>query len=204
MGSIFPWPLTYCTQDVAEAKWIPISSGDLSVTALDISAPALMAYKRIHNNSCNLVRGSVFYIPLENESVDGVYNLGLMEHFTEEQIHQILKEFSRVLKWDGKMIVFWPPKFGLSVYALKTAHFVLNKVLRRDVKLHPDEITLLKSKKHAMAMFEKADFTVDEYYFGARDLFTQSMVVVTKAPRAASDRLGQSESGLTEAEVTVE
>ncbi len=163
--------------------------GELSVIALDLSAPALRIYDRIHNGSSRLVRGTVFALPLADESVNGIYHLGVMEHFTEEEVHQILTEFRRVLKPDGRMIVFWPPQFGLSVRALKVVHFVLNNVLRRNVRLHPDEITLLKSKSHAEAMLGEAGFALEDYYFGFRDFFTYCMLVAVKTPTATPQRL---------------
>ena len=163
--------------------------GGLSVIALDLSAPALRIYDRIHNGSSRLVRGTVFALPLADESVSGIYHLGVMEHFTEEEVHQILTEFGRVLKPDGRMIIFWPPLFGLSVRALKVVHFVLNNLLRRNIKLHPDEITLLKSKSHAEAMLGKARFALEDYYFGFRDFFTYCMLVAAKTPTATPQRL---------------
>ena len=121
--------------------------------------------------------------------MSGIYHLGVMEHFTEEEVHQILTEFGRVLKPDGRMIIFWPPLFGLSVRALKVVHFVLNNLLRRNIKLHPDEITLLKSKSHAEAMLGKARFALEDYYFGFRDFFTYCMLVAAKTPTATPQRL---------------
>lgn len=155
--------------------------GPNAVTAFDMSFPALATYKRIHGDGVGLVRGTVSELPLKDSSMDGIYNLGLLEHFTEDEIHQILTEFNRVLKSEGKMVVFWPPRFGLSVFVLRVAQFFLNTLMKRGVQFHPDEITLLKSRQHAAAMFEKAGFNVHKYYFGSKDLFTQSMIVVSKA-----------------------
>lgn len=168
--------------------------GGLAITALDISGAGLQIYRRVHDNECDVIRGSIFDIPLGDESVDGIYHLGLLEHFTEEEIHRGFLEFSRVLRPGARMIVFWPPNFGLSVNVLKVAHFVLNTLLRRNVKLHPDEITLVKSKTHAIEMFEKADFKLVNYYFGSRDLFTQCMIVVEKEPSRAPHLLEVPES----------
>ena len=177
--------------------------GGLSVTALDISAPALRIYKRLHNDSCNLVRGTILAIPLADESVDGIYHLGLMEHFTERDIHRILAEFHRVVKPDGRMIVFWPRESGLSVRVLKIVHFVLNTILRWKIRLHPDEISLLRSKAHAVSIFEKACFDVVDYSFGIRDFFTCCMVVVSKVSRVPRDESGSARSAATGPETTV-
>lgn len=152
----------------------------LNITALDISNNALKIYISIHGVKCKTVEGNIFYLPFQNETFDGLYNLGVMEHFKQEEIHEILTEFKRVLKQNGKMVIFWPPKFGITVFALDSIHFILNKILRMNVKLHPAEITRIKSKQHAIQTFEKAGFKVIEYYFGAKDIFTQCVIVVQK------------------------
>ena len=150
------------------------------VIALDFSAEALRVYDRLHDGQCSLVRGTILSLPIGDDAFDGIYHLGVLEHFSESEIHEILSEFNRVLKHDGKMIVFWPPQFGLSVRVLGVVHFILNKILRRGVKLHPDEITLLKSRSHAVDIFERAQFVVEDYSFGLKDMFTYCMVVVSK------------------------
>ena len=78
------------------------------------------------------------------------------------------------------MIVFWPPKFGLSVIVLNLIHLILNKILRLNIKLHPDEITLIKSKKHAQNIFSQSNFKIIDYSFGISDFFTYCMLVVQK------------------------
>lgn len=113
--------------------------------------------------------------------MDGIYNLGVMEHFPHEDIQKILKEFHRVLKEDGKIVIFWPPEFGSSVTFLKMVKYVLEKVLRKkDVRIHPDEVSRIQSKKEAIEIFKRANFEVLEYYFGPRDFFTHSVIVARK------------------------
>ena len=155
-------------------------SNYIKITALDISPEALEMYQKVHHGKANTVEGNIFSLPFADNSFDSLYNLGVMEHFTEEEIQQILKEFFRVLKKDGKMIIFWPPVFGITVNFLDFTHFFLNKILRKNVQLHPPEITRIKSKKHAILQFEKAGFSILQYYFGLRDFFTQSVIVVEK------------------------
>lgn len=152
----------------------------VSITALDSSVDALSVYKKVNKNSCKIIHGSLFNIPLDDEFVDGIYNLGVMEHFTELEIQEILHEFYRVLKPNGRMVIFWPPEFGLSVIFLKGVRFLLKILLKRDTKLHPDEVTLVQSKDHVRSIFEKANFTMIDYYFGMKDLFTHSVIVLAK------------------------
>lgn len=153
----------------------------IDITALDISAHALKIYKKVNGDKCKIVQGNIFSLPFRNDSYDGLYNLGVVEHFTQEEIQQILTECKRVIRPGGKIVILWPPVFGFTVFVLDSAHFILNKIFRMKIKLHPDEITRVKSRKHATETFEKAGFEIIEYYFGIRDLFTQAVVVAKKS-----------------------
>jgi len=153
------------------------------VTGLDISVNALNLYRRTNQHHCETLHGSIRAIPLPDASFDGIYNLGVMEHFTSVEIDLILREFFRVLKPGGRLVIFWPPEFGLSVLFFKTVKAFLEKVLgRRDVKLHPDEISRVQSRRHAIEIFQRSGYRVLRYYFGPRDLFTHSIIVAEKAP----------------------
>lgn len=152
----------------------------IKITGLDISKNALKIYEKENKGFCESLYGSIFSIPLANESMDGIYNLGVMEHFDENDIQKILTEFRRVLKPSGKVILFWPPEFGLSVIFFKMLKFLVRPIYGNDVKFHPDEICRIKSKKHAYEILEKADLPILEYYFGVSDLFTYSVIVAQK------------------------
>ena len=141
-----------------------------SVTALDISPRALSLYRGFNRDNPRVIRGDILHIPFEDGRFDGAYNVGVMEHFSEEDIGRILSELGRIIKPEGKILVFWPPEFGLSVRALKMIK----------VKLHPDELTLVKSRSHIEAIGVKADLKIVDYYFGLRDLFTQVAIVFKK------------------------
>ncbi len=148
----------------------------IRITALDISSQALNRYKRLYGNSCEIMYGGIFNIPAKNGSFDGIYNLGVMEHFTEKDIAKILDEFHRVLKEKGKILLFWPPEFGLSVIFLNTVHFILNDVLGKNIILHPEEITKVKSKKQIQRILAKSGFKLTNFNFGPNDLFTYTII----------------------------
>lgn len=153
---------------------------EFSIVALDQSMPALDMYKRLNKNNAEVVRGDILNIPFNNDDFDGIYNIGVLEHFVEGQIEKILLEFHRVLKSNGKVVTFWPPVFGMSVILLKALHSFIRKAAGKDVRLHPDEPTLAKSKDHVSAVFEKANFKIVECYFGPRDFFTHMIIVAEK------------------------
>ncbi len=157
-------------------------SKTMKISAMDISLSALNIYKRHNRRVHKLIHGDIFHIPEEDATFDGIYNLGVMEHFTEEEIRMILAEFRRVLKPHGKMVLFWPPEFGISVRFLDGVHFLLNKVFGKSVQLHPPEITRVKSKAQVKQLCERDGLSMVDYYFGPKDFFTQSVVILSKDP----------------------
>jgi dolichol-phosphate mannosyltransferase len=171
-------------------------SRHVRITGLDISVNALNLYARTTEGRCAILHGSILRIPLQDRSMDGIYNLGVMEHFTEEEIDRILMEFRRVLRDDGRLVIFWPPEFGAGVMLLKGVEWTLERVTgRRNVELHPGEITRVRSRRHATGFFERNGFQVARYYFGVRDLFTHSIIVAQKratAPGGARPLAGRS------------
>lgn len=147
------------------------------ITALDISKEALRLYKFYNGDKAMLMHASIFDIPARSLTFDGVYNMGVMEHFTKNEDIRILKEFKKVLKKDGKIVLFWPPKFGISVIFLNSTHFILNNILKRNVRLHPEEISLIQSKKQVKEILKKSGFKLEKFYFGPLDLFTHCIVI---------------------------
>ena len=155
-------------------------TNEYPVIAMDISLNALNIYRKGHSQIEELIQGDIRKMDLENESVDGIYSLGVMEHFYETDILLILNEFRRVLRTDGKLVLFWPPKFGLSVFFLKTWHFFVNKVFKKNIRLHPHEVSLLESKEQILSLANRTGYSLVEYHFGLNDLFTQVVVVLKK------------------------
>jgi len=152
-----------------------------SVSALDISVPALSLYRMYNGRGSEVIHGSVFDIPAGDGVYDGVYNAGVMEHFTAEEIKRALDEFHRVLKPEGKILLFWPPAYGVTVRFLAAVHYVLHNFLKKDVKLHPEEITHVWSRGQVKEYLSNSGFVLDQFSFGIRDLFTQVAIVGRKA-----------------------
>jgi dolichol-phosphate mannosyltransferase len=154
---------------------------NIKISALDISPVALSIYKKTNKNYGELILGSIFAMPIADGTYDGIYNLGVMEHFTEVEIDLILREFNRVLKHGGRLVLFWPPEYGLSVMALKLIHFILNRVLKKNISLHPLEITRVKSRRQIQGYLDSAGFKLTNFSFGGSDLFTYAVIVATKS-----------------------
>ena len=159
-------------------------SREMRITAVDISLPALESYRR-NNPTAEAVRhGDILNLTeVAEHSFDGAYNLGVVEHFSQDQIVQILREIGRTVKPGGKVVIFWPHRRATSVFVLKVIHWLLNCFRGRrgnQVQLHPPEISLLQSRDQARQVVERAGFNLVDYYFGFRDLLVQAVVVGCK------------------------
>ena len=153
---------------------------DMHITALDISPGALDLYARNNRQAESVRHGTIFSLPFESGTFDGVYNLGVVEHFTAEEIQRILGEFRRVLKPGGKIVIFWPHARATSVLVLGLCHRFLRSALKSEKKLHPPEISLIPSKQRAQEILRTAGFEPAGYRFGLSDFFVQAVVVGKK------------------------
>jgi dolichol-phosphate mannosyltransferase len=159
--------------------------GRVRITAVDISSSAVRLYRANNPTAFAVRHANILALPFADNSFDGVYNLGVLEHFTREEIGDILRELNRVLKPDGRVVVFWPHARATSVAVLKTAHWLLNDVAGRNTQLHPPELSLLPSRRWVEALLNDSGFALASYSFGPRDLFVQAVVVAQKTERVA-------------------
>lgn len=159
----------------------------MEIHALDISTEALNRYKHLYRKDCEVLHGSIMKIPSKNKTYDGIYNLGVMEHLTKSEIKRTLDEFNRVLKPNKKIVLFWPPVFGLSVIFLNSMHFLLNNILKKNIRLHPHEITKVKSRGQIARILNASGFKLIGFHFGLIDLFTYVVVVGEKKTQPSKE-----------------
>lgn len=162
---------------------VKINKQKRTLVALDISKEALKEAKKIKNID-KTVNADIFNTGLKDNSIDGIWNLGVMEHFTEKDIVRILNEFYRVTKKGSYVLLWWPPVYGSSEITLgiveKVANF-FNNILKKP-KLHffPGEITRYTTKKRINKIIKKTKLTLVRTHFNIIDLFTQVLVVCKK------------------------
>ena len=102
-------------------------SREMRITAVDISLPALESYRRNNPGAEAIRRGDILHLDeVAGGSFDGAYNLGVVEHFTQDEIVQILREMGRTVKPGGKVVIFWPHRCATSVFVLRLIHRVLD------------------------------------------------------------------------------
>jgi len=153
--------------------------GEVRITAVDISVAALDLYQCNNPRAAEVRHASIFALPFAAESFDGYYNMGVLEHFTHDEIRQILAEALRVLRRGGKIIVFWPHFHAPSVYVLRFWHWLL-QIKGSTRRLHPPEVSLLKSQQKTLSLFEEAGFRVRHYEYGPDDIWIQAVIVAEK------------------------
>jgi dolichol-phosphate mannosyltransferase len=152
------------------------------ITAIDISIPALELYRKENPKAFAVKHASIFSLPFADASFDGAYNLGVVEHFEKDELRKILSELRRVIRPGGRLVVFWPHAYATSVAVLKSFHWVMNDVLKKDVHVHPPEVSLVHSKREATELVEECGFNLVSYDFGARDMYVQAVVVANVRP----------------------
>ena len=152
----------------------------MRITALDISRGALRLYSRNNPSAEAVVHGDIMALPFEDGSFDGYYNLGVVEHFTPEEIRKIFSEAKRVLRPGGRMVIFWPHRLAPSVMVLGAWHWMLKYIVGSQVILHPPEISLLRSRAMAAKAVEVSGMVLKNFKFDSSDLYIQAIVTIEK------------------------
>lgn len=96
--------------------------------SLDFSYHALVHAGTVDNVDY-LLQGNVLSIPIKSGTIDGIWNVGVMEHFRRSDVEKIVKEFSRVLRRNGKILIFWPSAKLPVSKAINTTE----EILRREI-----------------------------------------------------------------------
>lgn len=158
-----------------------IGYASASFVLLDSSTEALkLARRGATSPNVHLVCGDIFHPPFRDAAFDGIWNLGVMEHFQATEIERAFAALGRTLKIGARCLIFWPPTYGLSVIALSSFLRVANAVRRTPLRLYPDEVSLFSSAQWATGLLRAAGLAIERTHFGIRDLFTYVVVVIAK------------------------
>jgi SAM-dependent methyltransferase len=159
--------------------------GARTLVAVDIVLPVLA---QCHPVMDVRLGGDIFRLPFLDGSLDGIWNVGVMEHFTAPQIDAILREFHRVLKPAAPLILLWPGVDSIPQRMLRTLEFFINLRREERFRFHPDEISQLRSLRAGRGILTNNGFDVREVGFGLRSMFAFKVLVGEK-PRSHSTTL---------------
>ena len=153
--------------------------GERTLIATDIVQAVL---KECHPNMDVRVCGDIFRLPFADASIDGIWNVGVMEHFTHDEIDVIMSEFHRVLKPDHRIILLIPGADSLPQKMLRVLEKVIN--LRRkeqsEFRFHPPEISQVRSKAEGIQMLRRNGFDCLRFEYGWRSLLAFKTLVGVK------------------------
>ncbi len=131
--------------------------GKRVLVALDIVFPVLTHCVPLMDVK---ICGDGFHLPFRDASLDGIWNLGVMEHFTHERIDEMIREFRRALKPGARLILFWPATNSIPQKMLKIVEKIINlKKREHKFQFHPDEISQLRSNRQAREILQRNGFT---------------------------------------------
>jgi SAM-dependent methyltransferase len=131
------------------------------------------------------VCGDIFKLPFQDDSVDGIWNVGVMEHFTHEQIDRIMSELYRVLKPGSPIILLWPGADSIPQKMLRIVEKVVNSRNNGSTfRFHPPEISQLKSNKEGRLVLSRNGFDCLHIDYGFRSLMAFKTLVGVKVIRS--------------------
>ncbi len=153
----------------------------LRISACDISADAVRIYSQVNWPHTQVEVADILQLHYPDDSFDGVYNLGVMEHFSQDEILQAFREFYRVLRPGGKVVIFWPPLHSPIRHVLSAFNWTA-KSLDKNVTAppYPPEISRVQSREQGEAWLQSAGFRPLYCEFTFRDLYTQYAFVAEK------------------------
>lgn len=123
------------------------------------------------------VQANIMQLPMPDSKVDGVWNLGVMEHFTDTQIIAILSEIRRVIKPDGVILLFWPPWYAPYELILNSVTWIARVCFGKSLSFFPAEINLFDSKLRIRRLMYAAGLELKACHFSIRDLWSYVVVV---------------------------
>jgi len=158
------------------SRRVPVAGRTL--IGLDLSLAVLLGARGRPYRA--VVVGDLRNLPFRGESLAGVWNLGVLEHFTPSDGTSVLVELRRVLVSRGIALLFWPPRFGLSRLVLAPVEWIRTVFTGRRFTFFPDEVNRLRSAEHALATLTAAGFDAVAVEMTPRDAFIHLVVVGRK------------------------
>ena len=159
---------------------IKIKKYSRELIGLDIS-PAALFHAEKNKIMDKFIEADIKNLPFKDNSIDGIWNVGVMEHFNHKEVNDILNEFYRVLKYDSSCILFWPGKFGPTNLIFRPIEFIIKKI-KKGKSIAPKEPSIIKSKKLLKKqIINETKFKDVKIFLSPRALFVHYVVICKKS-----------------------
>ena len=145
--------------------------------SLDISSVAL---KKNVNKQIKL-QGDLFNIPILSKRIDHVFNVGVHEHYTDDQNRLILKEYHRILRERGSVILLWPKYYGPLMVVAKIINYVMSFLLKKKFEVWPNQINEIRNHISNDNLMNESGFYKEARYTSFYDLFSTQILVYKKS-----------------------
>jgi SAM-dependent methyltransferase len=152
--------------------------------AIDFSSEAVRRHRQTFLNHClvsDSVQADLFRLPFRDGQFMASFNLGVMEHFDDDDVIRALNELRRVTSNEGRLVLYWPPIWGPTVIVLHSIAFILKVLGKSNIQLHPPEINLFRSKKHCRDLLRAANLEPVKFIYGPTDMFTHMIIIAKHA-----------------------
>lgn len=126
------------------------------------------------------IAGDIFRMPFLDGSLDGIWNVGVMEHFPHGDIDRIMREFHRALRPGGRVILLWPAIFSVPQRMLRVVEWGIRRVTKQTFRFHPEEISQLRSIRHGRDVLARNGFQPLHVDPGLRSLMAFETIVGEK------------------------
>lgn len=120
-----------------------------------------------------------FFLPLRDECLDGIWNVGVMEHFEARQLVEALRSYARATRRGGRLVLFWPWEWAPYQLFLRSLECLL-RLVGRPKQWYPDEVSRYRSRRQIEAWLRGAGLEPVACRFSPTDLFSFAVVVARK------------------------
>jgi SAM-dependent methyltransferase len=154
------------------------NGGARTLVALDLIRPVL---EHCHPIMDVRICGDIFHLPFRENGLDGIWNVGVMEHFTDLQIDHIMREFRRALRQGARVVLLWPAIYSVPQKMLRAIEWIINLHRHGErFRFHPDEISQVRSLQHGREILLRNGFRPVKVDPGLRSLMAFEILVGEK------------------------